>query len=644
MKFPTFVLFLTCPLAGQQLCGEAVDKKFWTEPERNGWTRTSSSTDVRKFLDTLRAGYPGVFELGSIGKTLQGREIQVAVIKRPAEAGHTRLRVVIQANIHGGEVEGKEAVQVLLREIAMGGHQSILRHADLWFVPIFNVDGNDEFHPQNRTAQNGPAVVGKRTNAQDLDLNRDFVKVETPEARAMLGLFQKADPHFYMDLHTTNGTTHGYHLTYAPSLSPHQDPAIDALMHERFIPAIRKAVLKNHGIRIFDYGNTSRRGSPPTWTTYGHTPRYASNYVALRNRLSLLSEAYSYLPFRERALATRAFVLESLHELVRRREEVLKICAEAELRVLEGKVRLVYQTSLVTPEAGEILMGSVNLEGDRRVANADYKPVNMGIQVRFEAKKSLHYPLAWVVTKPSPAVRHALLIHGLDVEVLHAPVEVAGETFVIRSKTRARFVYEGHKVVEVKGDFKEQACKLAVGDLVIRSRQAYGRVAAQLLEAQSEDSLTTWNFFDAQIEGDSGVYPVIRLHDPAVLASLNTRKLDADKQDLLVAGPYVPAPKQIPADRVDVRVRCLEAGTRSTRGGYERGGSWQGRKIEYQLDGQAFTDRSLFLTKAALVFASKPRPCVLVPGNAITGRELHDISTALKGVGAKIIYLDRKPE
>ena len=199
-------------------------------------------------------------------------------------------------------------------------------------------------------------------------------------------------------------------------------------------------------------------------------------------------------------------------------------------------------------------------------------------------------------------------------------------------------------MVDLKGDLKEQRCRLAVGDLVIRSRQPYGRVAAQLLEAQSEDSLATWNFFDAQIEGDSRVYPVIRLHDPAVLASLNTRKLDTKKENLLVAGPYAPAPKQIPDDRVDVRVLCLEAGTRSARGGYERGGSWQGRKIEYRLDGQVFTDRSLFLAKAAVVFASKSRPCVLQPGNAITGRELHNLATALKGAGAKIIYLHRKPE
>lgn len=644
MKFFTLLLLLICPLAGQQLCGEAVDKKLWIEPERNGWTRTSTSAEVRKFLTALQAAYPASFELSSIGTTMQGRDIQVVVVRRAGQKDSTRLRAVIQANIHGGEVEGKESVQVLLREIAMGGHQDILRDCDLWFVPIFNVDGNDEVHPQNRTAQNGPSGVGKRTNAQDLDLNRDFVKVETPEARAMLALFQAVDPHFYMDLHTTNGTSHGYHLTYAPSLSPHQDPAIDSLMHERFIPGVRKAVLKNHGMRIFDYGNASRRGNPPNWTTYGHTPRYAVNYVALRNRLSLLSEAYSYLPFQERALATRAFVVESLHELVRRRQEVLKICADADLRVLEGKVRMVYQTSLVEPVDGEILMGSTKQVGRRRVANAEYKAVKMGVQVRFAAKKSLRYPLAWVLRQPSAASRKALLVHGLAVEVLHAPATVRAEVFVIRSKTRARYVYEGHKVVELKGELKQQVCALEAGDLIIRSRQTYGRVAAQLLEAQSEDSLATWNFFDRQIEGEDGVYPVIRLQDPAVLASLNTSKVDPSAEELLVQGPYTPAPAQLPEDRVELRVLCLEVGSRSARGGYERGGSWQGRKIEYRLNGQAFTEKSVFLAQAAALFAKTQAPCVLSPSNEITGREIHDLSTALKGVGAKMIYLRRRPE
>ena len=141
----------------------------------------------------------------------------------------SRLRALILANIHGGEVEGKEAVQMLLREIAIGEHEDILEHFDIVFVPVFNADGNDEISARNRVSQNGPdRGVGQRHNAQDLDLNRDYVKAETPEVRAQLGLFRAFDPDLYMDLHTTNGSDHGYQLTYAPSLSTNLDPELDA--------------------------------------------------------------------------------------------------------------------------------------------------------------------------------------------------------------------------------------------------------------------------------------------------------------------------------------------------------------------------------------------------------------------------------
>lgn len=641
---PVLTLALASGLAGQQLIGKPVDQKLWTKSERSQWQATSSSADVRAFLKTLHAAYPDAFEISSIGKTLQGRPIQVAIVKRRAKSDRPRLRAVIQANIHGGEIEGKEAVQVLLREIALGGHQDILKDCDIWLVPIFNVDGNDEFHDGNRTSQNGPTGVGKRSNAQDLDLNRDFVKVESPEARAMIGLFTRVDPHLYMDLHTTNGTAHGYHLTYAPSLTSNQDGDLDKLMHDRFIPAVRAAILKNHDVRIFDYGNASRRGNPPSWTTFAHTPRYASNYGGLRNRLSLLSEAYSYLPFKERARATRAFVVESLRELVRRREEVLALCAEADRRVLAGEVRFGYQTGLVEPVEGKILMGSVERQGRRRVANAEYREVEMRIRVRFVAKKSIPYPAAWAVVGASDAVRTALIIHGIQVERLTEAAEVQGEEFVVSSKSRARYVYEGHKVVSLRGELRHGKRMLPVGTLLIRARQVHGRAAAQLLEGHSEDSLASWNFFDADLQGEAPVYPVFRIQEMSALATLKTVAIDAAKENLQVMGAYTPVPGKLPAASVFVQVICLEVGKRSARGGYERGGGWQGRKIEYRVGPHKFQDRAAFVKKVIEEYRVHTNPCVLQPSNEITGHELREIAEALGKAGAAVVYLDRKPE
>eukprot|EP01051_Picozoa_sp_SAG22_P028213 SAG22_NODE_9846_length_566_cov_1.434690_1_plen_146_part_10 len=129
----------------------------------------------------------------------------------------SKIRVHVNANIHAGEVEGKEAVMQLLREFAMGGHSELLEHAIVLFTICCNPDGNDDFSIEHRVDQHGPDSVGVRPNANGLDLNRDFIKTESAEVRGLLAVFDEADPAVFVDLHATNGSHHGYHMTYASS-------------------------------------------------------------------------------------------------------------------------------------------------------------------------------------------------------------------------------------------------------------------------------------------------------------------------------------------------------------------------------------------------------------------------------------------
>jgi len=232
-----------------------------TRPERTAFRETSRYEDVRGFLDSLRKlGAPLTF--GSIGKTTEGREIPYVIASRPAVTTPSEAKrlgrpiVYVQGNIHAGEVEGKDALLALLRDLTIDPKPNALDSVVLIAVPIYNADGNERFASQavNRTEQNGPELVGIRANAQRLDLNRDYVKAEAPETRASLAMFNTWDPDVFVDLHTTDGSFHGYALTSSPSLSP---AAVFGGVYARdsLLPVLRQRMRARHGLEVFDYGN-----------------------------------------------------------------------------------------------------------------------------------------------------------------------------------------------------------------------------------------------------------------------------------------------------------------------------------------------------------------------------------------------------
>jgi murein tripeptide amidase MpaA len=206
-----------------------------TVPEKTAFKDTSRYTDVVAFLEALDQASDRV-HLTAFGTTNEKRTLPLAVIGAPDASAAAvkrsgKLRVYIQGNIHGGEVEGKESAQMLLRDLAAGRHEDWLQSMVFLIAPIYNADGNERFALNNRGPQYGPiGGQGQRPNAQGLDLNRDHMKLDSPEARAVAKLLTEYDPHVALDLHTTNGTRHAYHLTYSPPLHPGADQGIVDLL------------------------------------------------------------------------------------------------------------------------------------------------------------------------------------------------------------------------------------------------------------------------------------------------------------------------------------------------------------------------------------------------------------------------------
>ena len=503
-----------------------------TIAEKSGFEKTSLYADCVAFCDAL-AKLPHAKRLRrhNFGKSHEGRDLFVVTVSKdplPEDEGERRkavlasgkLRLLVNANIHAGEVEGKEVALMLLRELAYGEHEDLLEHAILMFVPLYNADGNERIDKRNRATQNGPGGgVGIRPQAQGYDLNRDFVKVDTPECRGLHSLFKAYDPHVFMDLHTTNGSYHGYHLTYAPSLSTNVDPLLAQFSRQRFLPEIRAAVAK-HGFRIYDYGNFRRRRPENGWATYDHRPRFGTNYYGLRNRIPVLSEAYSYVSFEKRVRVTHAFVLETLRAAVRNRHRVVELCKAADERAARGGIEFGYETKLETPWKDKVLVGSVTREripgaGIRMIASEEYEERELPVQTAFESHARIALPRGWAIIEPSKRVLELLEIHGIKTKRLEHEDITRAEVFVPTQVRRRRRAFQKHYEVTLRGDFVAREVTLPSGTLLIPAQQRLARVAAQLLEARSEDSLATWNVFDKELEKPEGGkqpdYPVLRI-------------------------------------------------------------------------------------------------------------------------------------
>jgi hypothetical protein len=488
-----------------------------TAAEQSQGARTSTVAEVQQFLAQLPPLPKGErLHLATFGKTHEGRDMTLVIAANPplgsaAEVlASGKLRLLVNANIHAGEVEGKEAVQMILREIALGQHEELLRHAVLLFVPVYNADGNERFDRANRATQNGPEQgVGTRANAQELDLNRDFLKVEAPETRALLGLMNAFDPHLFMDLHTTNGSYHGYHLTYSPSLSTNVDADIDRFARRSFLPSVRQQMEQAHGFRTLDYGNFTDT-DPREWVTYDHRPRFGTNYMGLRNRLSVLSEAYSYVDFPTRISATRAFVLTVLAQAVKDRDSIRNLLATADAKTAAGAWTFGHDSMLSDATTQDVLVGSVQeMElpddlGVRRIADGQYQSVSMATRLAFDSRQQNPPPLGWLLRQPSQEMRDLLAWHGVESEVWSQQVQGQLEVFEVSACHREEILFQGHFELKLEGQWRATEEAAPMDALWIPAHQALGRVAAQLLDPLSEDSASTWDRLEGWEDAQTG--------------------------------------------------------------------------------------------------------------------------------------------
>jgi hypothetical protein len=543
-----------------------------TVAESSDFRSTSTYAEVLGFMTIVDDASPNIRVI-SYGTTYEGRMMPLAVVgtglkdSSPASVKASgKLRVHIQGNIHAGEVEGKEAALVLLREFAQGKHADWLESMVFLITPIFNADGNERFSLTSRGVQNGPINgQGTRANGQNLNINRDFMKLETPEGRAFAKLWNDYDPYVGMDLHTSDGSAHGYHLTYSPPLNPNTNAAIMSIMKDEWFPFVTKSIRDKYKWETFYYGNAGGAGGrggrgggqgapgagrggaagaagagaatpPPTpppaqppapagppapraWGTFEHVPRFHNNYVGMRNRFALLSEAYAYATFKDRIQATNYFIEEAMNFAHQNVAKIKTAVENADREVLTGKT----QATRAQIRAGgmiEILMGEVEdeknpINGRNMNRRKDViKAEQMTDRLWFEPTTTETVPTEYYIPADATRVIDLLRAHGIQMRKTTAAAKGL-EQFSITANTQrpaSNSIDTGsHGLRSLDGIWAATGATAPVGSYVVAMNQKLARLAFYLLEPKSDDGVTAWNFLDdvLGVEGTKA-YPVLR--------------------------------------------------------------------------------------------------------------------------------------
>ena len=504
-----------------------------TEAERSNFERTSTFQEVVDVIDALDQETALMYR-ESLLLSREGRNVPIVVLANPPidspEAAEESGKpvVYIQGNIHGGEVEGKEASLILMRDILYGDKRHLLENQILIFVPVYNADGNDAMAEDNRPNQEfSPRLAGLRA-AHGYDLNRDGMIVEADETKAMYErVIQRWDPDLLVDLHTTNGTWHGYSLTYAPSYHTAGDATTSDYTSDVMLPAIQQSVREKFSLEFNWYGGYNYRNWPPTeLRTYHHAPRYITNNMGLRNRMAILSETFSHDRFYKRVHAANVFIEEILEFTHRNGEEIQRINREADERVASesiGQEKGVQFEMVPRDEPLDLLTYSYipynNADGSVDYVRSSELVTIPGVKNynAFEPTKAATVPSAYVFSSAFAGLADKLQQHGIWVEVLEADTSFNGEVFVVNEIGKQNYVQNGHRNSLLAGEFRTETRSFSRGDYVVSMNDRLANLIFYLLEPESDDGLAYWNLFDEYLEpalsaNGSVEYPVFKAH------------------------------------------------------------------------------------------------------------------------------------
>lgn len=507
------------------------DDPWITPSEVTGLTATPGYDETIAWLKKLDAASP-LIRLEVFGKTPQGRDLYVVIASKDQDRfDPDKPLILAQAGIHSGEIDGKDAGLMLLRDIAFKDKDALLDGANFVFVPIFSADAHERTSPWNRPNQRGPVSQGWRTTAQNLNLNRDYGKLDAPEMRAMVGLINRFDPSLYFDLHVTDGIDYQYDVTFGFEGEDGgftRSPAIAGWLNSALKPAAYKALTKaGHipGPLIFAVDDRAPRAGlfvGPTGL------RLSNGYGDARHMPAILVENHSLKPYRQRVLGMYV-LLESALKSVAADPDGIKAAIAADRARRPTGVLTGWKPS-PTPIGTRAFLG-VQYETFRSAASgrdeirwlgkADRTPWQQPL-FASTATLTLTPPQAYWAPATKPEVIARLRLHGIAMETLTAPRTVTLSMARLPGAKLAARANEGRVgIVPGKAVWETRTVVMPVGSVRVPVDQPLGELAVLLLEPESDEGFFAWGFFPEILQRTEYI-------EGYAIAPLAQRMLDAD--------------------------------------------------------------------------------------------------------------------
>ncbi|MEM7052003.1 MAG: M14 family metallopeptidase [Acidobacteriota bacterium] len=531
-----------------------IPAELLTVAEQSDFRATSTYDQTIAFVERLVERSP-LLELSYYGESGEGRPLPVVVYSshrsfqpRPGVAPEKPI-VMIQNGIHGGEIDGKDASLMLLRDLVLGRLPELQDAATLVVLPIYNVDGHERMSPFNRPNQNGPVDgMGFRTNTAGFDLNRDHLKVATPEGRAVIALFNHWRPHLHIDNHVTDGSDHDWVLTWSWAEGPQIAPSVATWLEDHMPAALAATAAAGH--RIGPYISLKNPDDPSQgFSSRVAEPRFATGYYPLRHRPSLLVENHSYKPYEARVRANFDFMVAVLAEVGRSGRRLIAAVTNAESRtVRQGRPGAEPSEIVITwrerapADRHRVPFYEWYQEPSQAMGRplthfrrGEIREVEVPWVHASEPDRTAPRPRGYLVMPGWPVIAERIAAHGLRSQTFRRAVVVSGETLRVSNPTYASASYQGQTRVEADLERRQEDIEVPAGALWIPAAQPDFEVAVQLLEPQAPDSLFAWGYLSSVLERKEYIEP--RVLEPLVREMLADDAIAAEWQRALDEDP-----------------------------------------------------------------------------------------------------------
>jgi hypothetical protein len=486
----------------------------WVTPsEKSGLRTTPSYDETVAWLRRLVDAAPEL-EMISLGKSHEGRDVWMVIASKEKAFTPEAMRaggkaiVLAQGGIHAGEIDGKDAGLMLLRDMTVRGtRRELLDRANFLFVPILNVDGHERSSRFARINQRGPEIQGWRTNARNLNLNRDYTKLETPEVQAIVRAIDSWDPDIYLDLHVTDGADYQYDITFGHSGRDVHSTSIARWLDDNYMPAVTRA-LADMGHSPGPLGVATYEPKTPEVGLYdwAPAPRLSNGYGDARYLPTILVENHSLKPYDRRVLGTYVVLDATLRLLGEQTASLRKAIGDDRAR-RSAVVPLEYETA---KESRPIDFLGIESKLELSPVSGDVKPhytgkpvtIRMPYRDRMTVAKSATRPVAYWIPPAWSDVAAKLVAHGITVERLSAPMTISGEMYRLTAPKRDDKWYEGAVRVTATPIAERRSQQFPAGSFRVSTDQPLGDLAMILLEPSCPDSFFQWGWFN------SVLYPI----------------------------------------------------------------------------------------------------------------------------------------